>query len=391
MPARTVESAGHPRHRKRDGASARRFFPETTRKNPHRRPANSGFGTLRGCLLSRKHLAKHQDSVPRTALASASILTAIASAAMLAARDPSMHPFAFLSPGLRVDRADVATIDQDDVFVRVLPGRGNDLAVAAAARTTATPDRLIAWMRRIESLQQRRYVPSLARFSTPPNPADVAGLVLDEKEFDDIRQCRPDDCGLKLNGAEIARLQAVAPGAGWKRDVEAAFRLMVLERARDYVADGRSDVTFAALAHHLGLRSPSLPGVADYLQEYPRLAHPDVVDSFLYWTRETFGFKPITSITHLTLIRSETAGMPRALAISKQVYANHYKDGALAVTAIVGTGSRTYLVYAHRSNVDVLDGLFGGLVRHVVERRVRDEAPAVLSALRTRLESGDPP
>lgn len=39
----------------------------------------------------------------------------------------------------------------------------------------------------------------------------------------------------------------------------------------------------------------------------------------------------------------------------------------------------------------MLDGVFGGLVRRLIERRVRAEAPAVLNALRVRLESGDPP
>ena len=124
---------------------------------------------------------------------------------------------------------------------------------------------------------------------------------------------------------------------------------------------------------------------------YPRVDHPDVVDSFLYWSRETLGFKPTTNITHLTLMQSGTTGMPAALAISKQVYANHYKDAAVAVTAIAGSPARRYLVYTHRSDVDVLDGVWGGVARHMIERRVKDEAPAMLNAMRVKLESGDPP
>jgi hypothetical protein len=130
--------------------------------------------------------------------------------------------------------------------------------------------------------------------------------------------------------------------------------------------------------------------VAEYLSGYPRVNHPDVVDTFLFWSRETLGFKPITNITHLTLMQSDTPEMPGALVISKQVYANHYKDAAVAVTAIVGSPGRPDLVYAHRSEVDVLDGVRGGVTRHMIERRVRQEAPAVITALRIRLESGDP-
>jgi hypothetical protein len=40
--------------------------------------------------------------------------------------------------------------------------------------------------------------------------------------------------------------------------------------------------------------------------------------------------------------------------------------------------------------LDVLQGVFGGLVRRTIEHHVRDEVPAVLNAIRARLEGGDP-
>jgi hypothetical protein len=56
--------------------------------------------------------------------------------------------------------------------------------------------------------------------------------------------------------------------------------------------------------------------------------------------------------------------------------------------AITGSSDGNYLVYVHRSHVDVLDGKFGSFVRRIIERRVRDEAPDVLPALRRTLEDG---
>lgn len=323
--------------------------------------------------------------------------------AALRAREPAIHPFAFLAPALQIDAP--GTLDSGKVFVDVLPGRGRELAVVAATSTTATPERLIGWMRRVETIHRSRYVPDVARFSSPPRVEDVASLTLDDDDVDDIRQCRPGDCGLKLNRVEIAQLQRhLGRGDDAKRHLEEEFRRAVVDRARLYLAEGDSgrpvdedteegvgaERRFAALANHLGLTSPRLPGVAEYLMRYPRVDHPDLVESFLYWSRETLGFKPTTNITHLTLMRSATPGMPRALAISKQVYANHYKDGAVAVTALVGSPPRQYLVYAHRSELDVLDGVWGGLARHLIERRVKNEAPALLNALRVQLESSDP-
>lgn len=77
--------------------------------------------------------------------------------------------------------------------------------------------------------------------------------------------------------------------------------------------------------------------------------------------------------------------------MAKQVFATHYKNGAVTVTVITRPGPERYLVYVHRSQLDVIHGIFGGLVRRMIERRVRSEAPGVLMGLRTRLERGDPP
>jgi hypothetical protein len=54
-------------------------------------------------------------------------------------------------------------------------------------------------------------------------------------------------------------------------------------------------------------------------------------------------------------------------------------------------GGPNYLVYLNRSDIDVISGVFGGLARTIIERRVRNEAGEVLEGLRTRLQSGPPP
>lgn len=342
-----------------------------------------------------------------TGLRTSAIIVAFAAGvSVVAASNPPVQPFAFLTPALHLNAADRSSLEAGKAIAKVLPSRDRELAVVAAVRTSAPPKRLISWMQRIAVMQQGRYVPVVARFSSPPQIEDLDALRLDDGDFDDIRDCRPGDCGLKLSGDEIGRLQQHIDGrSSWKQDVEEEFRRALLQRAAEYLAEGdfglgpydddstpvSADVEFAALTDHLGLISPQLPGVAEYLQLFPRIDHPGVVDSFLYWSRETLGFKPITSITHMTLLRSDVPGVPAALAISKQVYANHYKDSAVGVTAIVGSGVPQYLVYAHRSHVDVLDGVFGGLVRRIIERRVNSEAPTILNALRAKLEAGDPP
>jgi hypothetical protein len=97
-------------------------------------------------------------------------------------------------------------------------------------------------------------------------------------------------------------------------------------------------------------------------------------------------------VTHLSVVRGDGWRTPEVLVAAKQVFATHYMNGSLAITALSrnGAGAERYLTYLNRSHVDLFDGAFGGLVRRIFERRVRAEAPAVLDELRRKLEAGDP-
>jgi hypothetical protein len=294
-------------------------------------------------------------------------LALLAAAATAPAPRAATHPpFAFLAPAAAVDDLDRARLDAGRVVVKVLPASGRELAVVAAVRVTTTPEQLLDWGLRVERMQGR-YISAVGRFSDPPRPEDVRALALGEGDLQDLRRCRPGDCGLKLNAADIATVrQSLAAAAHWKDGLQRGFRDAVVARARAALADGDA-----------GAEDP------------PWLDQSEVVESFLYWSTETFGFKPITSITHRTVLRPRTPGGPAALVVSRQVFATHYKDAALGMTALTGSAEDGwYLVYVHRSQLDVLEGLFGGLVRRVIERRVRDEAPELLLALRRTLEEG---
>jgi hypothetical protein len=231
-------------------------------------------------------------------------------------------------------------------------------------RVDAPPERLIDWGRRIDRLRGR-YVSAAGRFSDPPQPGDVEALALGDDDLQDLRRCRPGDCGLKLDAGEIAALQTgLVEASDWKGALQRGFRDTLLRRAQTGFAS-RDDHGFDGW---------------------------ELVDSFRYWSTETYGFKPITSVTDLRVLRRVQAGERAALVTSRQVFATHYRDAALGMTAITGSAEEGwYLTYLHRSEIDLLDGLFGGLVRRVIERRVRDEAPGLLHALRRSLEARPEP
>jgi hypothetical protein len=334
---------------------------------------------------------------------SAKFLAAVAAlSATLSAVEPVRDdPFAFLSPDLVVDPRDYARLDLDQTVVRVLAGGDGFLAISAIVRVDANADRLLTWSRRVELLQKGKYVAEIGRFSLPPRLEDLRGLSIDPGDLDALEDCRPGSCGVKLSDAEIARVRAAPDRAA----LEQTFRQLIVERAAQYLSRGdscalpyhdhkgavRPQEAFAAVVERLEFFPRRLPSYAAYLRSFPETSANPVEESFLYWSKETLGMKPIISITHFSAARFLETGRPEVAVVAKQVYASHYKDAAITVTALTGSGAQHYLVYTHRSRVDAFHGLFGGMVRKIVERRVKAEAPGVLFGLRQRIDGGDPP
>ncbi len=99
------------------------------------------------------------------------------------------------------------------------------------------------------------------------------------------------------------------------------------------------------------------------------------------------------TITSVTLRTGQARTGPTLLMVGTQVYASHYLDASLTVTAFVqdAAASQAHFVYLHRSSVDLLGGFWGGIARSLIESKVRKDGPAILRSVRERLASGDPP
>ena len=318
----------------------------------------------------------------------------------------SVDPFAFFRPSVAMTDDDRRQLDRGASIARILPGQDREVAVFAAVAVDIDGDRLVQWMRRIEELKKSSYVLAIGRFSDPPRIEDLAGLALDDEELSAARQCRPGDCALKLSEAEMRELRRAADEAraGWKPALQQAFRQMILRRVRTYLAQGQSALgpyedgerpvfpgaRLTALVGHATFLD-HLPSFATYLDEYPRLHMPSV-ESFLYWSKERLARRATIGVTHVSIVRSTAPGAPDVLVAGKQIFTTRYVNASLGVTALIRgePGHHAYLAYLNRSDVDVLGGTFGGIVRWFVQRRVKAEAADVLVGLKHRLESGQP-
>ena len=318
------------------------------------------------------------------------------------------NPFAFFHPQVAVSLDERARLERGEAVAKALPPADRELAVFSAARAEFTGDRLVAWVRRIDALKKGKYAPAVGRFSQPPQISDLASLELEPADLDELRRCRPGSCGLKLSELEIRTLGSIASAGrdDWRATLQQAFRETMLARAHAYLNEGLAgappyrdrsepvllEAEFQQILTNSAFLSTQIPTLTDFLARYPTVPAADL-ESFLYWSKETLGRRPIVSITHVTIARHHAGPLPDAVVAARQVFATHYSTGSLSLTAIVGgrDGAPRYLVYLNRSRLDVLGGLFGGLARRIIERRFRDEAVQVVESLRGRLTAGEPP
>jgi hypothetical protein len=315
-------------------------------------------------------------------------------------------PFAFFEPSVSLTTDERKRLDAGGNIARVVPAQEHDIAVFAAVPVSVGGDRLVAWVRRIEALKKTSYVHAIRRVSSPPRLQDFDNLAVEPGDLDDIRNCRPGKCALKLSAPEIETLQSIIRqrGAEWRPSVEVAFRQLVFERIKTYIAkghDGFADVrdvsephsparAFAGVLLRSEFLTRQLPQLVAQLERRP--SQSTGIESFIYWSKELFSRKTVISATQVSIVRPDRDGMPEVVIASKQIFATHYMDASLGITAIVKDGpSKRYLTYLNRTDVDVVGGFFGGLVRSILQRRLRNEAPAILIGLRERLESGEPP
>lgn len=315
-------------------------------------------------------------------------------------------PFSWFEPDASVSRDELLRLTRGEVVVKPLPSKSGQLGVFTVTELDAPADVFVEWIRHVAELKRSKAVSATRRFSEPPSLRDLDGLHLDPRDLEAIRECRPGHCALKLSAAEIETLRRVAiPGAD--RAVQEVFRRLLFERLMTYRAGGLSagplpafsrhviqpTEVFAALRAHSPYIQRSDPRLASWL-ERPHDTRGADVESFYYWSKEYYSSgKAVVALTHVGVTRaaSGSAGLQVAV-VGKQMFATRYMNGMLTHITLSrdpehGQG---YMTYTNRAQLDVLGGMFGGIVRGIINGRLKGDAATVLRTLRTRIESGPP-
>jgi len=303
---------------------------------------------------------------------------------------------------------DLGSLQSGQTITRVLPHhKKGELAVAAATRISVPLDFFVNAFRHLPTLERGPQTLIVREFSNPPREADFERLVLDSKDVQDLSQCVPGDCGLKLSAQMMGRVKAETGRASANQAalINGVFRQLLFGYVNTYLSQGnsalityadklppvRSSDAFLSLLEEFALLQRDAPPLYNCLESYSGKPCPDV-DSFLYWSYAKFGLKPVLSVNDMLTYQTTRNGKPWDFMAVKQIYADHYFLAALGVVILaldsdVPSQPRLWVVYVNRSQTDGLAGLFGALKRGVVERRSRATAQKDLLELKSSLEA----
>ena len=336
----------------------------------------------------------------------AALLALLLASAGPGADEGTGDPFMFFRPTVTLTSGDRARLNQGRSIVRLLPAVDTQLGIFAATRVRTDAATFRAHFQRIADLKRGPMVQQIRRFSDPPALSDLAELRMDPGDRSDLESCRPGDCGLKLSAREMAQLVPLAKSrrASAQQALDAALRVMVFERVTHYLEGGQAllepyhdqdePIDLGVRFDRLVSTTPFLSARPDSVDSLRHLRHPeaDAGETFLYWSVEHFGRKPVVIVTHVNIIRGDGVSLD-ILVTSRQVFATHYTNASLGVTALLQDqgGRNAYLAYVNRSDVDAFGGMLGWLRRALVERRIRSEADDVLDVIRQRVERPVPP
>jgi hypothetical protein len=310
----------------------------------------------------------------------------------------------FLTDRIGLKDKELADVRRGEAVVKVLPSVKQEVAVFGIILVNASADFFVERFRDIESYKKGTSVPVVKKFSDPPRIEDLDQLQIDKKDFDALKNCRVGNCDVKLSAEAIERLQREID---WKaRDavgrVNDLARASLLGYVKRYLAGGNMALSIyndkkepKRLAEEFDEILKASPYVYDYepeFYEYLR-AYPakrlDNVDDFIYWSKEKFGLKPVISLTHVTIYHKPDTG--RTLISSKQIYASHYFEASLGLTAVIATSQigtpSFYLLYLNRSRSDALHGGFSGLARSQVKSRASSGMQNNMKKIKESIES----
>lgn len=297
--------------------------------------------------------------------------------------------------------AELSALKNGETLVRALPtDNESDVAVCGLVEMQAPGRMFLDSFHENMVRKSNSAIVEIGVFNKTPTLKDLQDLTIDDRDIEDLKQCVIGDCKLKLSAAMISRFQSEIDwdAPDYKARTAQLFKQMLVAYVRDYLARGDK-----ALIRYQDKSTPI--AIAEGYRELLGASHYDelsdlrsdsgrsplqLVESTIVWSKIKFGLKPVININELSIFADAQNPVSLVLIISKQIYANHYFQASLGLTAYFTTvepTSQSYLFYENRSRLDGLEGPFGKIKRGVVEDRALASLTSILNQSQVSLNA----
>jgi hypothetical protein len=292
---------------------------------------------------------------------------------------------------------DFAALQLNQPVVRLAPTSDKrEVAVTGLVNISASADEFLRSYRDSMMRKNNAAILEIGSFGREPALADLEGLTLETNDIDDLKECVVGDCQIKLSAPMIERFRKeidwTAPD--YQLRVTNLFKEMLLAYIKDYRTRGE-----AALIEYNDKQVPlsvaaeqrALNSATGYVNSFlgDTKSGLQLIEETLVWSKIKFGLKPVIAVNQISIYKRDSEIGPQVLIASKQIYANHYFNAFLALTAFVnvpGAANGSFLVYENRSRADGLEGPFGKIKRGIVEKKALAGLRGIMAQSKASLE-----
>ncbi|MEO6779067.1 MAG: hypothetical protein ABI194_06380 [Gemmatimonadaceae bacterium] len=269
---------------------------------------------------------------------------------------------------------------------------GRDVAVFGMVGIHVTRAAYIAHLRNVKSLISTR-AQRFGIIGDPATSADLRGMAMAPSEWPALESCRVNHCDFKLPASSMEQFAHAVnwSGPNAQSEVDSIMRsnmeaLVTAYRARGNAAMPRYDDTnsilagdaFGALLGQSQFLSQYAPAFRNFLANYPS-DRPEGATDVMYWSMDQITHLRPTLTVNQLLVYVPATGIP--FVARKQIYADHYFEASLAVTAVFDApdlegGPGIYLVSVRRYRFDSLPGGFlniRGRARNALQKQLSSD------------------
>jgi hypothetical protein len=339
--------------------------------------------------LKRKNMLKH--SLRSLILISILVLLSVGGGDALAQGTVAEFQNVF-GEKLVLDQIDFRALEQGEPVIKLLPALDKrEIAMSGMVRVQAPADLFLQSFRENMTRKSNPAILEIGRISDRPSLDDFRGLTVEDRDVEDLRQCVVGDCRLKLSATMIRRLQKEIDwaSANYRIQVTQILKQMLVEYVQDYLVRGdEALIRYDDKSKAIQLADDQRELIANstfgsLFEDRNRTLKPELtlVDNAIVWSKIKFGLKPVLAINQILIYKRASEQGPQVLIVSKQIYANHYFDSSLALTAFMnlpGPSPGSYLFYENRSRVDGFEGPLGRIKRRIIEDKAVSSLKSIL-------------